>query len=137
MDHKYFVKPIGVVHSTLKNLEDCPLQEYENAPEAVLEVYPGFIEGLDGLAAGSELIVFTWFHLANREVTKCYMRNDPDGPVVGVFTTRSPDRPNPIGIHRVRVVDMVSKNKLTVYPLEALDGTPLVDIKPVLNSKTF
>jgi tRNA-Thr(GGU) m(6)t(6)A37 methyltransferase TsaA len=133
MDNPY-IQPIGIVHSSLKNLKDCPLQEAEGAPEAVLEIYPAYLEGLDGLGPGSELVLLTWFHEANRSVVKCYPRNHVDAPYIGVFGTRSPDRPNPIGLHYVRITEMDENGKIKVFPLEALDGTPLVDIKPVINN---
>jgi tRNA-Thr(GGU) m(6)t(6)A37 methyltransferase TsaA len=128
----YFdLKPIGVIHSPLKKLEDCPLQGHEGAPEATLEIYPEFADGLDGLETGGELIILTWFHESDRSVIKTYPRNFKELPPVGVFGTRSPARPNPIGLHRVMITG-VEKGKLMVKPMEALDGTPVVDIKPVI-----
>ena len=129
---QFAVYPIGTIHSPLKTLEDCPLQGSEGAPEAVLEIYPAFRDGLDGLAAGSEVILFTWFHKSDRSVVKCYPRNYKDMPPVGVFTTRSPERPNPIGMHTVKVREVMADGKVKVFPLEALDGTPVIDIKPVI-----
>ncbi len=128
------LKQIGIVHSSLKNIEDCPLQGNEGAPEAVLEIFPDFSNGLEGLTPGAEIIVFTWFHQANREVIKTYPRNLKELPRVGVFTTRSPDRPNPIGMHPVKVLEVLADGKIKVFPLEALDGTPVVDIKPVIRA---
>lgn len=125
------VKPIGIVQSPLRRREDCPLQGDEGAPEAWLKIYDEFVQGLDGIRVGSEAILLTWFHLANRDVVKCYPRNQVNAPHVGVFTTRSPDRPNPIGLHIVKVL-AVEPGRVKVYPLEALDGTLLVDIKPVI-----
>ena len=125
------LKKIGMVRSSLANIEDCPLQGDEGAPEAWLEIDPNFVEGLDGLKVGSFVILLTWFHLAKRETLKCYPRKEIHAAHVGVFSTRSPDRPNPIGLHRVKIL-AIGPGKLQVYPLEALDGTALIDIKPAL-----
>jgi tRNA-Thr(GGU) m(6)t(6)A37 methyltransferase TsaA len=125
------VKPIGVVQSELTRREDCPLQGDEGAPEAWLKIADEFIEALDGIKVGSEAILLTWFHLANRDVLKCYPRNETNAPHVGVFTTRSPDRPNPIGLHTVKIL-AIEHGRIKVFPLEALDGTLLLDIKPVI-----
>lgn len=128
----YNIRPIGVVRSTLKDLADCPLQENEGAPEATLRMHEGFAEGTANIQPGDRLILFTWLHKADREVLKCYPRNEKTAREIGVFSTRSPDRPNPIGMHVVGVVDRISANEIKVYPLEVLDGTPLVDIKPII-----
>jgi tRNA-Thr(GGU) m(6)t(6)A37 methyltransferase TsaA len=120
---------IGTIHSSLKRLEDCPLQEKEDAPEATVELFPQYTEGIKDLKVGADLILLTWFHLADRSVIKCVPRREYHLPQVGVFSTRSPDRPNPIGMHRVKIIS-ISDTKFTVSALEALDGTPLVDIKP-------
>ena len=87
------VKTIGLIHSSLKKKEDCPLQENENAPEAVIEIFPEFINGLKDLKAGSEILLLTWLHKADRNVIECVTRNNYDSAKVGVFSTRSPDRP--------------------------------------------
>jgi len=125
-------KIIGVIHSSLKRKEDCPLQENENAPEAVIEIYPEFLEGIKNIRTGSKILLLTWLHQADRSVIKCVSRNNYDSPMIGVFSTRSPDRPNPIGIHSVKVLS-IENNNLRVSALEVLDQTPLIDIKPVLN----
>jgi len=125
---------IGRIHSPLKRLEDCPLQESENAPEAFLEIHPDFLEGITNIQAGDTIVLLTWFHQADRTVITCVSRNNFTGPKFGVFSTRSPDRPNPIGIHHVKVLS-VANNRITVSALEALDGTPLIDIKPHLKSQ--
>jgi len=125
-------KIIGVIHSSLKRKEDCPLQENENAPEAVIEIYPEFLEGIKNIRTGSKILLLTWLHQADRSVIKCVPRNNYDSPMIGVFSTRSPDRPNPIGIHSVKVLS-IENNNLRVSALEVLDQTPLIDIKPVLN----
>jgi tRNA-Thr(GGU) m(6)t(6)A37 methyltransferase TsaA len=126
----FLLRPIGVVQSALKNLDDCPLQEREGAPEATLLIAPEFRNALNGLAVGDRLVLLTWFHLADRAVLKCRRRKETDTPPEGVFNTRSPDRPNPIGIHRVKLLEIQPSGYLRVSPLEALDGTPIVDIKP-------
>jgi tRNA-Thr(GGU) m(6)t(6)A37 methyltransferase TsaA len=126
------LNPVGVIHSSLKTLDDCPLQGNEGAPEATIEVYPPFTDGLDGMEVGNELIILTWFHESDRSVVKCYPRKQIDAPHVGVFTTRSPERPNPIGLHRVKITGVGKDGSLKVKPLEALDGTPVIDIKPVI-----
>jgi tRNA-Thr(GGU) m(6)t(6)A37 methyltransferase TsaA len=125
------IEPIGVIRSELIKLEDAPMQGDEGAPEAWLELTPQIAQGLTGIRAGDELIVLTWLHLAQRDVLQVHPRSDPNRPLAGVFTTRSPDRPNPIGLHRVSVLEALEQ-KLRVAPLEAIDGTPIVDIKPVL-----
>lgn len=128
----YTLEPIGVIRSKLKRLEDAPMQEDEGAPEAWLELTPQSAPGLMGIKAGEELILLTWLHLAERDVLQVHPRGDLNRPLTGVFATRSPDRPNPVGLHRVSVLEVVNQ-KLRVGPLEAIDGTPIVDIKPVLS----
>lgn len=123
------LRPVGRVLSSLKRLEDCPLQESEGAPEASLLIEPSYTNCLDGIRVGDRLVLFTWLHLADRNVLQCRRRREIDTPMVGVFTTRSPDRPNPIGIHHVTVLS-INKNRLEVAPLEALDGTLVLDLKP-------
>lgn len=125
------LKIIGRVHSKLKKIEDCPLQEAEQAPPASLEIFSEFREGIENLTAGSEIVILTWLHQADRSVVKCVTRNDYDKPKIGVFATRSPDRPNPIGLHVAEVV-AVENGMVHVSRLETLDGTPVLDIKPVL-----
>lgn len=127
------IRPIGRVRSSLASLAQAPRQGDEGAPDAWLELDESVAPGLDGLAVGDEVIVLTWFHQARRDVLKLHPRDDPSRPLSGVFTTRSPDRPNPIGLHRVRVIEL-ARNRLKVGPLEAIDGTPIVDIKPVLTA---
>ncbi len=127
----YTIEPIGFVRSQLTQLEDAPMQGDEGAPEAWLELTPSAAQGLAGIAAGDELLVLTWLHLAQRDVLQVHPRGDLHRPLTGVFATRSPDRPNPIGLHRVLVLE-VTERKLRVAQLEAIDGTPIIDIKPVL-----
>ena len=128
------VQAIGTVHSSLKRTEDCPRQGFEDAPEAEIEIFPAFLEGLDGLEAGRELLVLTWLHLADRSVLKVHPRGNPGAPLKGVFATRSPARPNPIGLHRVTLLGREG-GRLRVAPLEALHGTPVADIKPVIGER--
>ncbi len=125
------VRPIGVIRSVLKARGDAPKQGREGAPDAWLEVHPFAAEGLDGLAVGDDIIVVTWLHRARRDVVKVHPRSDRRRPLTGVFATRSPDRPNPLGLHRVTVRRLAGR-RLRIGPIEAIDGTPVVDIKPVL-----
>lgn len=127
----YTLNPIGVVRSQLTSREAAPRQGYEGAPDAWLELDPAVAEGLDGIGVGDELIVITWFHLAQRSTLKVHPGRNMNLPLTGVFGTRSPDRPNPLGLHRVTVRE-IEGTRLKVGPLEALDGTPVVDIKAVL-----
>jgi tRNA-Thr(GGU) m(6)t(6)A37 methyltransferase TsaA len=106
---------------------------WEGAPDAWLELDPIFTPGLLGLAPGDEVIVVTWLHRANRTVLEVHPRRNPANPLTGVFFTRSPDRPNPLGLHRVTVRE-ISDHRLLIGPMEAIDGTPVVDIKAVLDS---
>jgi len=134
----YQVEPIGFVRSELKQLENAPMQGDEGAPDAWLELTPSAAPGLLGIQPGNELIVLTWLHLAERDVLQVHPRGDINRPLTGVFATRSPDRPNPIGLHRVSVLEVAeAERKLRVAPLEAIDGTPIGDIKPVLTASAF
>jgi tRNA-Thr(GGU) m(6)t(6)A37 methyltransferase TsaA len=122
---------IGVVRSPLKDRNAAPNQGSEGAPEAWIELAPAFQDGLDRIEAGDQLIVITWLHESRRGLLKTHPRGDTSVPLAGVFATRSPDRPNPLGLHPVTVLEIVG-HELKVGPLEAIDGTPVVDIKPVL-----
>ena len=132
MDTVSALKFIGKIHSSLKSIKDCPLQESENAPEATIEISPEYLDGIKDIKAGAGILLFTWLHEADRNVITCVTRRNYDSPKVGVFSTRSPDRPNPIGIHSVKVMS-VENNRIKVSALEVLDQTPLIDIKPDLN----
>jgi tRNA-Thr(GGU) m(6)t(6)A37 methyltransferase TsaA len=125
------LRAIGSVSSPLRELAAAPKQGDEGAPEAVLEIEPAFAPALDGIVAGDEILVLTWLDRADREVLSVHPRDDLSNPETGVFATRSADRPNPIGLHRVRVVGL-DGGSLRVDALEALDGTPVIDVKPVL-----
>jgi tRNA-Thr(GGU) m(6)t(6)A37 methyltransferase TsaA len=122
---------IGLIRSSITHRSEAPKQGSEGAPDAWLEVNAVVAEGLDGLKAGDEIIVVTWLHQARRDVLKVHPRSNPSAPLTGVFATRSPDRPNPLGLHPV-IVREVEKKRLRIGPIEAIDGTPVVDIKPVL-----
>jgi tRNA-Thr(GGU) m(6)t(6)A37 methyltransferase TsaA len=127
----YTIKPIGVIRSDLRNREDAPRQGFIGAPDAWIEMNSEVVEGLEGIASGNEIVLITWLHRAHRDLLKVHPHRDQNRPLTGVFTTRSPDRPNPIGLHRVTILEIVG-NRLKVGPIEAIDGTPIVDIKPVL-----
>ena len=122
---------IGTVESPLTDAATAPKQGDEGAPEAWIAFADGVAEALDGIAAGDELLVLTWLDRADRDVLRVHPRGDVTRPATGVFATRSPHRPNPIGLHRVTVLE-VAGARLRVRDLEALDGTPVVDLKPVL-----
>ncbi len=128
----YSLHPVGVVRSELRRREDAPKQGCEGGPEAWLEIDARYRDALDGIAVKAEILVLTWFHLAGRDVLKVHPRRLASNPLTGVFATRSPDRPNPIGLHRVTVLEIDGQRGIKVGPLEAIDGTPVVDIKPVL-----
>jgi tRNA-Thr(GGU) m(6)t(6)A37 methyltransferase TsaA len=125
------LRPIGVIASTLRSLEDAPKQGSEGAPDAWLEVHDWAAAALDGIHVGDELIVITWFDRADRSVMRVHPRSDLRNPLTGVFATRSPDRPNPLGLHPV-TVRAIDGHRLRIGPIEAIDGTPVVDIKPTL-----
>jgi len=126
--------PIGVVSSPLTDPAAAPKQGSEGAPDAWLFLEPGVAAGLDGMRPGDEIIVLTWLHRARRDVLRVHPRDDRSNPERGVFTTRSADRPNPIGLHRVEVA-AIDGARVRVRGLEAIDGTPVVDLKPVLRPR--
>jgi tRNA-Thr(GGU) m(6)t(6)A37 methyltransferase TsaA len=130
-DDGYVLRPIGWVRSPLVSLATAPKQGDEGAPDAWIELDPSVREAVRDLRAGIDVIVLTWLDRARRDVLVTRPRDDPSRPEVGVFSTRSPDRPNPIGLHRVTIV-AVDGDRIQVRNLEALDGTPVVDVKPVL-----
>ena len=127
------LRPVGRVESPLEDPASAPKQGDEGAPEATIVVEPQFAPALDGIERGDELLVLTWLHRADREVLSVHPRGDSSRPRTGVFATRSPHRPNPIGLHRVRVLG-IEADRLRVADLEALDGTPVLDLKPVIGS---
>jgi len=125
----YVVRPIGVVRSTLRAPADAPNQAFEGAPGAQLDIDPAFEDALHRIQVGDELIVLTWLHLADRDTLQTHPTGDVNIPLTGVFRTRSPDRPNPIGVHRVTVTSLEGPTRLRVDALEAVDGTPIIDLK--------
>ena len=132
-DAQFALIPIGVVESPLTDMASAPLQGDEGAPDAWVVFEPGVLEGLQGIDPGDRVIVLTWLDRARRDVLRVHPRGDVTNPEQGVFNTRSPDRPNPIGLHEVEVVS-VDGARVRVRNLEALDGTPIVDVKPVLGA---
>ena len=131
--------PIGHIRSTLRDRTNAPRQAAEGAPSATLEILPAYAQALEGLQPNQDVWILTWLHEADRETLRVHPRSDPGNPLTGVFATRSPDRPNPIGLHRVTITRIVSMGQdgLTLHlaALEAIDGTPILDIKPVLSSE--
>jgi tRNA-Thr(GGU) m(6)t(6)A37 methyltransferase TsaA len=130
---RFDVVPIGTVASPLTDPRTAPKQGSEGAPEAWLVFEPSVVDGLGDIHPGDRLVVLTWLHRARRDVLRVHPRDDPANPERGVFSTRSADRPNPIGLHPVEVVALDGR-RILVRNLEAVDGTPIVDVKPVLGS---
>ncbi|MBN9492176.1 tRNA (N6-threonylcarbamoyladenosine(37)-N6)-methyltransferase TrmO [bacterium] len=130
-DTPFTVVPIAYVESRLRERSEAPRQGDEGAPDAWLSFEPAVAAGLADLRAGDEVILLSWLHQADRTVLSVHPRSDPERRLTGVFSTRSPDRPNPIGLHRVRVL-VVEGLRVHVAGLEAIDGTPIIDVKPVL-----
>jgi tRNA-Thr(GGU) m(6)t(6)A37 methyltransferase TsaA len=131
-DDTYELRAIGWVESPLVDPATAPKQGDEGSPEATIVFDEAFTEAFRDLEPGSEVIVLTWLHRADRDVLRVHPRSDPANPVQGVFNTRSEDRPNPIGLHRVQIA-AIDGPRFRVRNLEALDGTPIVDVKPVLD----
>jgi tRNA-Thr(GGU) m(6)t(6)A37 methyltransferase TsaA len=127
------LKSIGIVRSALRDRGDAPNQAFEGAPAAVLEIEPEFAPALHRIAPGTELIVVTWLHEADRNVLQTHPMDDERIPLTGVFATRSSERPNPIGLHRVTVTEVDPPTRLRVDALEAIDGTPILDLKVAMN----
>jgi len=125
------LRAVGTVRSDLTDVGAAPMQGPEGAPDAWLDLDPSVIDALDGVRAGDRVIVITWLDRARRDVLRVHPRDDAARPLTGVFATRSPDRPNPIGLHPVEVLE-VDGASVRVAPLEAVDGTPVLDIKPEL-----
>ena len=125
--------PIGTVHSPLTERTQAPKQGDEGAPDATLVIQDDYAPGLENLQEGDEILVLTWLHQAFRDVLRVRPRDDFNRPHQGVFSTRSPDRPNPIGLHRVTILN-VDGPRIRVQNLEALDGTPIIDVKPLLRT---
>jgi tRNA-Thr(GGU) m(6)t(6)A37 methyltransferase TsaA len=129
----YTLVPIGRVRSPLVDRTAAPKQGHEGGPDAWLDFDPRFEEGLSDLRPGDEVLVLTWLHEADRDVLSVHPRDVASAPLRGVFGTRSSDRPNPIGIHRVRILAIEGPTRVKVSDLEAIDGTPIVDVKPVID----
>jgi tRNA-Thr(GGU) m(6)t(6)A37 methyltransferase TsaA len=130
---RFEITPIGTVESPLTDPASAPKQGDEGAPDAWLAFEPAVVEGLEGIRIGDEVIVVTWLHRARRDVLRVHPRDDVSRAQQGVFNTRSSDRPNPIGLHRVEIME-IDDGRVRVRNLEAVDGTPIVDVKPVLSS---
>jgi tRNA-Thr(GGU) m(6)t(6)A37 methyltransferase TsaA len=130
-DPTYILRPVGRVESPLTDRDDAPKQGDEGAPLARIVFLSEFREAVRDLRRGEEVLVLTWLHQGRRDVLSVHPRGDTNRPRAGVFATRAPDRPNPIGLHAVRI-DNVEESAITVHNLEAIDGTPVLDIKPVL-----
>ena len=128
------ITPIGVVRSPLRNRADAPRQAFAGAPEAILDIAPGVLPALHRVVPGTELIVVTWLHEADRTILQTHPMDDERIPLTGVFATRSADRPNPIGLHRVTVTDIDPPTSVHVNALEVIDGTPIVDLKIALSA---
>jgi tRNA-Thr(GGU) m(6)t(6)A37 methyltransferase TsaA len=126
--------PIGYIRSALTDRSAAPKQAHEQAPRARIEILPEFALAAEEIRAGDELWLLTWLHQSRRSTLKVHPRSDPRNPLTGVFATRSPDRPNPIGLHRVTVTQ-VGDGWVDVLNLEAIDGTPILDIKPVIEDR--
>ena len=133
-DARFELVPVGFIRSSLTQRSLAPRQGSEGAPNAEIDILPGFTSALDGVKAGHELWVLTWLHESQRSTLRVHPRDELTNPETGVFATRSADRPNPIGLHRVCVL-RVEANTLTVGPLETIDGTPVLDLKPVINDR--
>ena len=130
------LKFVGIVHSGLKSLDECPKQSDDgNAPDALIEIFLEYREGLQDIRSGAEILLITWLHMANRNTLTCHPQDDLRNPLTGVFSTRSADRPNPLGLHYVKVIDIPESGILRIDRLEVIDKTPVVDIKPVLRWK--
>ena len=134
-DIDYTLHPIGFIRSELKLRKGAPRQGHEGAPDAWIEILPEFVSALDGIAVGDSLMILTWLHQSVRDVLKVHPRGEIHNPAKGVFITRSPDRPNPIGLHPVTVLE-INGSTLKVGPIEAIDGTPIVDIKSAMKECT-
>jgi len=125
------IKPVGRVESSLTERAEAPKQGNEGAPDAWIAFDPDLADALHGIEPGDEVLVFTWLDRGDRDVLQTRPRDDPANPIQGVFNTRSPDRPNPIGLHPVRVI-AIEGPWMLVSELEALDGTPVIDVKPMI-----
>jgi tRNA-Thr(GGU) m(6)t(6)A37 methyltransferase TsaA len=131
-DARFELRPIAIIESPLTDLAAAPKQAHEGAPEAWLVFEPDVLEAMDGLRVGDDVVVLTWLDRADREVLRVHPRGDVANPIQGVFSTRSPARPNPIGLHEVQIL-AIDGARMRVSAIEAVDGTPVLDVKPVLH----
>jgi tRNA-Thr(GGU) m(6)t(6)A37 methyltransferase TsaA len=127
----FTLNPIGFVESTLRKVKDAPCQGANGKQEAWINVNSEVIEGMKDLHIGDRIIVLTWLHLSDRSILKVHPQDNPKNPLTSVFATRSADRPNPVGLHPVTILE-IANDKIKVASLEAVDGTPVIDIKPVI-----
>lgn len=127
----FTLNPIGIIESTLVKTKDAPCQGSQGAPEAWVIVNENVAEGIRDIHVGDKVIILTWLHLADRSILKVHPQDNKNNPLTSVFATRSADRPNPVGLHPVTVAE-IKGNKIRVAPLEAIHGTPVLDIKPVI-----
>ena len=134
-DMRLVIDPIGVVRSSLRRRKNAPRNATDGAPAAVLDIDERFAAALNGVQAGMDLIVVTWLHHGDRDTLEVNPGRDRTRPLTGVFATRSPDRPNPIGIHRVSVTAIDAPSRVHVAALEAIDGTPILDLKVAIDSQ--
>ncbi len=125
-----FLKPIGIIRSNFKTRAECPTQAHPDMAPSQLVIFDEYLDALKGLRCGEEIYIFTWLHEGDRDKLQCHPRGDITRPKTGVFATRSPDRPNPIGLHRAKILQ-IRENTLTIHPIEVIDNTPVIDIKPV------
>jgi tRNA-Thr(GGU) m(6)t(6)A37 methyltransferase TsaA len=130
-DTSFELRPVATIRSPLTDLAAAPKQAHEGAPEAWLEFDDAVRDALDGLRVGDAVIVLTWLHRSDRAVLRVHPRSDVSKPIQGVFSTRSPARPNPIGLHEVRILE-IDGARVRVSAIEAVDGTPVLDVKPLL-----
>ncbi|MEA2218635.1 MAG: hypothetical protein QOJ35_1261 [Solirubrobacteraceae bacterium] len=130
-DARFELRPVATVRSPLTDLAAAPKQAHEGAPPAWLHFDPALLDALDGLRVGDEIVVLTWLHRSDRDVLRVHPRGDVANPIQGVFSTRSPARPNPIGLHEATILE-IDVARVRVSALEAVDGTPVLDVKPVL-----
>lgn len=127
----FSLSPIGHIRSTLTDRKNAPRQPDDGAPDAWLELDPKYNDALLGLRPGDKIIVLTWLHESRRDTLQVHPRRIPNAPLTGVFATRSPDRPNPIGLHEATILE-INENGIHVDALECINGTPILDIKPLL-----
>jgi L-fuculose-phosphate aldolase len=132
---EFVIHPIGRVKSPLTDLRRCPHQESDGAPQACIEIEPEYADGLLGLKPGDRIIILTWMHLADRDVLQVHPQGNSAKPLTGVFGARSPARPNPVALHEATVLEILPPSTILVNQLEALDGTPVIDVKIALKNR--